>query len=83
MSHFNLLLLNVYRVLKKSIYTSTYEKLKPAIEFIEQNFDQNFSIKDLTLLCNYSEPRFFTHFKEVTGVTPIAYKHNTAVQNMR
>ena len=81
MAHFNTLLSRAFEILEKTPYSSKYKKLKPAIEFIEQNFDKSFSIDDLSRLCNYSQPRFFNLFKEVTGVTPISYKQNIAVQH--
>lgn len=81
MSHFNMLLAEIYKRAEKKSYHSKYERLKPAIDFIEENFDKPFSIEQLAKLCNYSEPRFFSLFKETTGVTPIVYKHNTAIQH--
>lgn len=80
MSNMYALLSAVYSVLQKGSYNSKYEKIAPSIYFIEENYNKNFSVKELSDLCNYSEARFFSLFKEVTEVTPIEYKHNIIIQ---
>ena len=81
MADFNLLLSKIYSSLTKTSYHPKYIKIKPAIEYIEENYSKNFSINFLADLCHYSEPRFFSLFKEINGVSPITYKHNIMIQH--
>ena len=75
------LLDDVYKKLKTSKNTAVPATIKPAIEYIEKNYNQDFSINTLAGLCNYSESGFFKLFKKTTGITPIAYKHNVMIQH--
>ena len=59
----------------------SYTTIQPAVEYIEKNYEQNFSIETLAKLCHCSESGFFKLFKKSTGVTPVAYKHNIMIQN--
>ena len=51
------------------------------MEYIEKNYQAPFSVRQLSELCHISESGFFKLFKEATGVTPIAYKHNIMIQH--
>ena len=55
--------------------------IQNAIDYIERHFDSEISVKTLAELCNFSESRFHHVFKELTGETPIAYKHRIAVEH--
>ena len=55
--------------------------IAPAIDYIENNYNKNISISTLAQLCKYSESGFFKLFKNATGVTPVAYKHNAMIQH--
>ena len=78
-SYFYQLLDDIYKKLKPA--SVSYTTMQPAIEYIENNYNQNFSINTLAKLCHCSESGFFKLFKKSTGVTPIAYKHNIMIQN--
>lgn len=46
-----------------------------AINYIENNVTENFTVKKLASLCNLSESRFFAVFKNENGCSPIDYKN--------
>ena len=52
-----------------------------ALDFIDENYNKAFSVKELADLCNFSESRFYHVFKELVGMAPIEYKHITAVKH--
>lgn len=54
--------------------------ISPAINFIEQNYAKNFSVKQLSDLCFLSESRFYYLFKKHVGSTPVEYKLNISVR---
>lgn len=81
MSHFNALLSEIYKRAEQSTYNSSYKLIKPAIDYIEKNFDKKIKINELAALCNYSDSYFYNLFKEATGVSPIVYKQNITIQH--
>ena len=78
--HFYSLLDDIYGKLKTVPTSSSYKTIEPAVEYIENNYKEEFSIKTLAGLCHLSESGFFKLFKKATGVTPITYKHNIMIQ---
>lgn len=57
----------------KSIY--------PAISYLENNFNQPITVEFLANLCFLSPSRFYYLFKQGTGLSPIVYKNQLAIQN--
>ena len=53
----------------------------PAINYIENHFNQALTIEQLANLCFLSPSRFFYLFKKHKGVSPIVYKNKVALQN--
>lgn len=80
-SYFYQLLDDIYKKLKSLPKPIPYTTIEPAVEYIENNFNQNITINFLAALCRCSESSFFKLFKKATGVTPIAYKNNIMIQN--
>jgi len=80
-SYFYQLLDDIYKKLRTTPMSLSYTTIEPAIEYIENNYNQNISISTLAGLCHCSESGFFKIFKKSTGVTPIAYKHNIMIQS--
>lgn len=80
-SYFYQLLDDIYKKLQTFPKSAAYTTIEPAIEYIENNYNQNIAIHTLAELCNCSESGFFKLFKKSTGVTPIAYKHNIMIQH--
>ncbi len=75
---------DIYRIIssyKKSYnhemqqYTD-YNKIKPAIEYINQHFTESIYIDRLADLCNLSQSHFRRLFVRVTGFSPIQYKNS-------
>lgn len=63
---------------QKPVNTSVIQN---ALDFIDSSFDSEISVKKLAELCNFSESRFHHVFKEIIGMSPIAYKHKVAVNH--
>lgn len=80
-SHFYELLDDIYEKLEKSSANNLYPLIQPAIEYIENNYNEKITIKHLADLCHISESGFFQQFKKASGLTPIAYKHNIMIQH--
>lgn len=80
-SYFYQLLDDIYTKLSKSHVNTSYRILEPAIEYIENNYSKQITIKELSDMCHISESGFFRLFKKATSVTPIAYKHNIMIQH--
>ena len=55
--------------------------VQTALDYIDENFDSEISVKQLAELCNFSESRFHHVFKDIMGMSPIAYKHKVAVSH--
>ena len=51
-----------------------------AIEYIERNYTENFSISDLAAVCFVSESRLHHIFTEKLGITPIKYRNQIRVE---
>ncbi len=64
-------------------YTEISESttIQPALDYLEMNFDKKVSVKYLASLCYMSEVRFFTAFKNETGMTPIDYKNKIRIRH--
>ena len=80
-SYFYKLLDDIYKKLEKSPHLADYSVIKPAVEYIEKNYQKPISVKSLAALCHISESGFFKNFKSVTGITPITYKHNIMIRH--
>lgn len=80
-SFFYRLLDDIYNKLEATSTSATFPVIAPAVKYIEENYQKSFSVKSLAELCHISESGFFKLFKEVTGVTPVTYKHNIMIQH--
>jgi len=80
-SYFYRLLDDVYKKLKTSFPTVSYKAIQPALEYIEKNYNKDFSINTLAEVCHCSESGLFKLFKKSVGVTPVVYKHNIMIQH--
>ena len=60
------------------------EKYSPvlvkALEYIEQNYAENFSVSDLAAVCFVSESRLHHIFTEKLGSTPIKYRNQLRIE---
>lgn len=54
--------------------------LSKALEYIENNYRNNFSISDLSCICFVSESRLHHIFTEKLGITPIKYRNQIRVE---
>lgn len=71
---------------KKGLYTeskrrSDQKKISPAIAYINENLDKNFTLEDLAKICLLSKTTFAHIFPKVLGVSPIAYIINRKLES--
>ncbi len=57
----------------KILPNSNFEKIKPAIKYIENNFSNSISLTELAKECSMSPNYFCRFFKNITSETPIGY----------
>lgn len=53
--------------------------IMPALDYIENNYMQQFSIEDLADMCHWSPTHFRRVFHEMMGISPLDYLINTRV----
>ena len=75
------LLSDLYGRMAKEPAVSGETAVRPAIDYIESNYNMPVTIDELAGLCHICSSGLFKLFKSETGVTPIAYKHNIMIQN--
>ena len=61
--------------LKEKKNTSISTMLSPAIQYMQNNYTQSFSTRDLADMCLLSEPYFRSLFKKQMNLTPTEYKN--------
>ena len=52
-----------------------FEKIRPAIDILEDSYREKLSVDELAAACYLSPSRFYSLFKRATGVSPIVYKN--------
>lgn len=52
-----------------------FQRLKPALEHIRKNYEQNLKVEDYALLCSVSQSHFRRLFSGLTGFSPIEYRN--------
>lgn len=57
------------------IRNESFYKIQPAIDYIEANLSSDFDVSDLARQCSFSQPYFYSLFKNLTGYSPIEYKN--------
>ena len=55
--------------------------VQPALAYIERNFRESFTVKELAERCCLSESYFYTCFRNETGISPMAYKNRVCIRN--
>ncbi|MBR2376528.1 MAG: helix-turn-helix domain-containing protein [Clostridia bacterium] len=56
------------------------ERILPAVKYIEKHYKSQITVEYLASLCYISTSRFYSLFKEQTGLSPIVYKNKIALQ---
>jgi len=64
----------------KKIQNSDFNNIKNAIDYIEQNYEKEFSVEQLAQMCHLSKSRFYTLFRITMGCSPIAYRNNVRIR---
>ena len=55
--------------------------VEKAALYIEQHSTEEFYIDDLAKMCGLSPSRFYSLFREYTGLTPVEYKNTVRIRN--
>lgn len=61
--------------------SSSYQKIAPAIEYIQSNYKNSFTILELSNLCHISESQLRRIFRSEIGMSPIKYKNKILIQH--
>lgn len=61
--------------------TEDFDSFKKVLEYIEKNYYQNISARDLAILCHYNPSYFSRIFKKYTGTTFSEYLKRTRIIN--
>ena len=62
--------------------TKNISAIKPALDFISENYKTAFSVKDLAEMCHMSESHFHHVFTNLMSVTPVTYKNSILVNHI-
>ncbi len=54
-------------------------EIAPALEFIEEHYDEAFTVDDLAAICSWSPTHFRRLFTETMGLAPLDYINNTRI----
>ncbi len=76
---FYMLLDDLLPLLKKNEYKRT-SAVRFAVNYLEENYMAKISAEKLAGMCNLSVSRFYAHFKDEMGCTPVEYKNNLLIQ---
>lgn len=68
-------------VLDKTVLTVPDSPVEKAALYIEQHSTEEFYIDDLAKMCGLSPSRFYSLFREYTGLTPVEYKNTVRIRN--
>lgn len=58
-----------------------FARLKPALDYMEQHYDEQIRISELCKLVNMSRCYFIKYFKKITGETPFQYMQEIRVKH--
>ncbi len=59
------------------------ENIAKARLFIDENFKETLTIKEMAAHCGYSQSYFQTHFKNIYGVSPIEYLNDLRIEHAK
>lgn len=66
---------------KGKIFSSSYKRILPAVEYIKKNFTHKIYVKTLEKECNLSASQIRRIFKKELKVSPIEYKNNLLIKS--
>ncbi len=79
--NFYCLIGHIYPEIKLNQTEQIDERILTAVEYIQQHYNENFSIDYISNLCALSVSHFHTLFKESVGCSPIEYKHAICIRH--
>lgn len=66
--------------LEESTHDKYYKKLRPVLEYVEENYANKIQVVHLSNLLHVCDDRLIRLFKQVTGQTPIEYIMNLRIE---
>ena len=70
-------------LLDKTVLTAPDSPVENAALYIEQHSTEEFYIDELAKMCGLSTSRFYSLFREYTGLTPVEYKNTVRIRDAR
>lgn len=71
----------LYPCLKVEKVCRPDERIRRAVEYIQENFRNNITVKELLDICSMSQSHFHYCFKKETGMTAIEYKNRICINH--
>ena len=68
---------------RKNINSQQFHVIEKGILYLEEDKDQNLSVKEIAALCNVSEIYFRRLFKQYAGMSPVEYKLHSKLLRAR
>ena len=78
-----MLMQQMQKMQKKYLPTEKASKIRPALEYIANNYNQNIKNDVLANLCNLSTVYFRKLFTEIMGNSPISYVHELRIKKAK
>lgn len=76
-----LLLAYISNMVKETHKTKISESISGIITYINMNYNKPLTIEELSEKAGYSKSRFAHLFKEITNMTPVAYRNDIRLRN--
>lgn len=70
----------VQSYLDKRVLSSPDSPVELATAYIEQHCGEDFYMEELARMCGFSPSRFYSLFREYTGLTPVEYKNTVRIR---
>jgi AraC-like DNA-binding protein len=71
------------RSIARKEHPFTSNRIKPALDFLADSYQNNISLMDLSTFCGLSEYHFIRTFKRLTGLAPYQYVIATRIEESR
>ena len=81
MGRFYLLCHNLFERMECSALPPVDGRIRKAMQYLQQEYRSPVTVEQLAAVANMSPSRFFALFKKETGVPPMVYKNQLAVQH--
>ncbi len=83
LSAFFYLLNAVFKRAEAVHVVQTENPVLPAINYLREHYKEKITVDELAALCFLSPSRFYSVFKQKTGLSPVSYKNELLIQNVK